>query len=48
MFWGFFHIIQATANYKVLLSKYFFTVSQQKSKLSVHWSRQITCQTISR
>ena len=48
MFWGFFHIIQATAYYKVLLSKYSFIVSQQKSELSVHWSRQITCQTISR
>ena len=35
MFWGFFHIIQATAYYKVLLSKYSFIVSQQKSELSV-------------
>ena len=34
--------------YRILLSKYSFTVSQQKSELSVHWSRQITCQTISR
>lgn len=34
MFWGFFHIIQAAAYYKVLLSKYSFTVSQQKSATS--------------
>lgn len=34
MFWGFFHLIQATAYYKVLLSKYSFTVSQQKSTTS--------------
>ena len=33
MFWGFFHIIQATAYYKVLLSKYSFIVSQQKSEI---------------
>ena len=43
-----FTYIQITVYYRILLSKYSFTVSQQKSELSVHWSRQITCQTISR